>query len=118
MIIFSGGLNISSYQNVIVTGGAGFIGSALCLELLSHNPQALMIIDNCNASLYDPQIKECRIEKLRLAAKSSIPEIPFFVERCDIRDRDNLITVVKTFKPTLIFQYVVEINLISDQCYE
>ena len=40
-------------KNILVTGGGGSIGSALCLEILKHNPKKLYILDNSEISLYN-----------------------------------------------------------------
>ena len=50
-------------MNLIVTGGAGFIGSNLCEELLNEGHK-VMCIDNFN-EFYDPAIKRRNIEKLK-----------------------------------------------------
>ena len=33
-------------KNVVITGGAGFIGSNLCLRLLKEKPKKIFLIDN------------------------------------------------------------------------
>ena len=33
-------------KNVVITGGAGFIGSNLCLRLLKEKPKRIFLIDN------------------------------------------------------------------------
>ena len=40
-------------KNILITGGGGSIGSALCLEILKHNPKKLYILDNSEISLYN-----------------------------------------------------------------
>lgn len=51
-------------KTIFVTGAAGFIGSNLCLRLLSENDDIKVIgIDNMN-DYYDVRIKEYRLDKL------------------------------------------------------
>lgn len=49
-------------MNILVTGGAGFIGSNLCESLLNDNNR-IICLDNFNAS-YDPQIKRENIRDI------------------------------------------------------
>jgi nucleoside-diphosphate-sugar epimerase len=46
-------------MNILVTGGAGFIGSSVCKKLLSFGHRVICV-DNFN-DYYDPQIKEDNI---------------------------------------------------------
>ena len=48
-------------MNILITGSAGFIGSALCLRLLERGDQ-IIGIDNHN-DYYDPQLKELRLNR-------------------------------------------------------
>ena len=48
-------------KRVLITGSAGFIGSALCLELLK-NETYVIGIDNHN-DYYDPKLKEARLKR-------------------------------------------------------
>ena len=47
---------------IIVTGSAGFIGSAVSLKLLERG-DSVIGIDNHN-DYYDPKIKDARLERL------------------------------------------------------
>ena len=47
-------------NNILVTGGAGFIGSNLCEKLLKKN--FVICVDNFN-DYYDPQVKRNNIQK-------------------------------------------------------
>ena len=66
-------------MNILVTGGAGFIGSHLCRRLLSDG-HALTLIDDFN-DYYDPAIKRANVAALGGAAK---------VVEGDIRDRERI----------------------------
>ena len=48
-------------MKVLVTGSAGFIGSALCIRLLARGDQVIGI-DNHN-DYYDPALKESRLAR-------------------------------------------------------
>ena len=50
-------------NNIVVTGSAGFIGSALCVKLLDRGEDVIGI-DNHN-NYYDPKLKEARLERLK-----------------------------------------------------
>ena len=51
-------------MNILVTGAAGFIGSALCLRILAEQLETTVIgIDNVN-DYYDVNIKKWRLGKL------------------------------------------------------
>lgn len=46
-------MTIFKHKTILVTGGAGFVGSNLCDELIKHNPSKLIIYDNLCASTVD-----------------------------------------------------------------
>lgn len=66
-------------MNILVTGGAGFIGSHVCRRLLSEG-HAVTVIDDFN-DYYDPAIKRANVAAMGGAAK---------VVEGDIRDRGQI----------------------------
>lgn len=56
--------NKNSKQIILVTGGAGFIGSHLCERLIEDNYRVICL-DNFNDFLYDPRLKEDNISELK-----------------------------------------------------
>ncbi len=67
--------------NILVTGAAGFIGSALALRLLERGDRVLGL-DNVN-DYYDVRLKEARLARLR-----ALPGFEF--EKIDIVDREGV----------------------------
>ena len=66
-------------MTVLITGGAGFIGSTLADKLLSQN-EKIIVIDNFN-DYYDPQIKENNV-------KINLDNENYKLYRGDICDRE------------------------------
>jgi len=69
-------------QKILVTGAAGFIGSALCLRLLRERAEVVGV-DNLNA-YYTVSLKEARLQRIRDAH----PEFVF--HKLDIAERQGL----------------------------
>jgi len=68
-------------MNILVTGGAGFIGSNLCEKLICAG-EKIICIDNFN-DYYNPKIKEENLRNLEGSAN-------FILYRMDILDREKL----------------------------
>jgi len=73
-------------MKVLVTGGAGFIGSAVAKKLMDRGDK-IVIIDNFN-DYYNPRLKEDRIKKFLKGYK-------FKLYRGDIRNRKLLEKIFK-----------------------
>lgn len=70
-------------MNILITGGAGYIGSHTIIELL-NNSHKVTVIDNLSNSSQ---------ESLKRVEKITNKKIPFY--EFDIRDRDNLDKIFK-----------------------
>ena len=73
-------------MNILVTGGAGFIGSHTLIELYAAGHTAVVVDNFCNS---------CPISLRRTAKIIGIPEIPF--HQVDIRDREGLGKVMEQY---------------------
>jgi UDP-glucuronate 4-epimerase len=80
-------------ETILVTGGAGFIGSHLCERLVSLG-HAVAALDDFNDS-YDPLLKRRNIERL-LEANT------FFLVEGDTRDLPGLADAMRRFRPTVV----------------
>lgn len=77
-------------MRVLVTGSAGFIGSALALRLLNRGDEVIGI-DNHN-DYYDPSIKEARLA--RFSKHSNYTHL-----RIDLADKFEIESAFKTYRP-------------------
>lgn len=69
-------------KNILITGGAGFIGSHLVEYLLAHTTYQITIIDNFEP-FYDPTVKRANIQKALQNSRTRLIE-------GDINDNDFL----------------------------
>ena len=77
-------------MKVLVTGSAGFIGSALSLRLLERGDEVIGI--DCLNDYYDVALKEARLE--RTTAHAGFTEL-----RVSIDDRDAMADIFQTHRP-------------------
>jgi UDP-glucuronate 4-epimerase len=86
---------------ILVTGGAGFIGSHLCKALLQKN-QKVIIIDNFN-NFYDPIIKKNNIEEVKkFMSSNDIDSNNLQVVEGDIRNIEQLDKLFEENKINLV----------------
>ena len=81
---------IQNFKTIIVTGSAGFIGSALCLNLLERG-DSIIGIDNHN-DYYDPKIKDSRLKRLEKYSN-------YKHHRIDLTDQNELEKIFEKYKP-------------------
>ena len=80
-------------NRVLVTGGAGFIGSHLCEHLLRTGKQ-VVIVDVLD-DFYDPQLKRANLEVVKTAG-----DFEFYA--VDIRDSSRLEEVFQKVRPDVV----------------
>lgn len=80
-------------MRILVTGGAGFIGSHLCERLLNEG-HVVSILDDLN-DFYQPQLKRENLDAVRLAG-------PVAFHQGDICDPDTVASVIEADQPEAI----------------
>jgi FlaA1/EpsC-like NDP-sugar epimerase len=79
-------------KTVLVTGGAGSIGSELVRQICSYNYKSLIVIDQAESALYDLQQ-----ELKQNGFHNFIPIVG------DVRDKNRLNTIFEEHKPNMVF---------------
>jgi UDP-glucose 4-epimerase len=80
-------------MKILVTGGAGYIGSHTCIELVSAGHEVVIVDNLCNSKLSVLR----RIEKI--AGKA------FAFAQVDVRDQENLETVFAEHQPDAVIHF-------------
>ena len=80
-------------SKVLVTGGAGFIGSHLCEHLL-RTGRLVVVVDSLD-DFYDPQLKHANLEAIKLAGEYDFYPV-------DIRDSGRLEEVFQKTRPSAV----------------
>ncbi len=89
---------------ILVTGGAGYIGSHTCVELLNANEE-IVIIDNYYNS---------KPESLRRISKITGKDFKFY--ECDIRDREGLRRVFSENKIEAVIHFA-GLKAVGESCH-
>jgi FlaA1/EpsC-like NDP-sugar epimerase len=80
-------------RTVLVTGAAGSIGSELARQIAFFEPGRLILLEK----------DETRLFGLELELRRAAPRVPAFPVPGDVRDRDRMRQVFKTFQPQVVF---------------
>ena len=80
-------------MKVLVTGGAGYIGSHTCVELLNAGHEVFVIDNLCNGH-------EIALERVR-----GITDCELQFMKADIRDSSALANIFSTFKPDSVIHF-------------
>ena len=88
---------------VLVTGAAGSIGSELCEQILSFNPQELILLDNNESGLYEIHNHLKRLlagQAINTRMTSADKLIPIV---CSITNRSKMNFVFSKYRPEIVF---------------
>lgn len=84
--------NLISNQCVLISGGAGSIGSELARQIIKYNPRKLILLDIYENTLYDFENE----------LKTNYPTLDFEAIVVSVRDKKDLYKVFKKYKPNLV----------------
>jgi len=82
-----------SGQDILVTGGAGSIGSEICRQLSNLAPNKLFILDHEESNLFN----------IDHELRSNFPKINLIPIICDIRDFKKLNSIFEDINPDIVF---------------
>ncbi|MEJ6791710.1 MAG: nucleoside-diphosphate sugar epimerase/dehydratase [Lacinutrix sp.] len=78
---------------ILVTGGAGSIGSEIVRQVANYRPKKLLILDNAETPLY----------RIQHEINQKFPNLDFEAIITDVRNRDAIDEVFKTHKPNVVY---------------
>ena len=81
------------HKNILVTGGAGSIGSELIRQIATFTPALVVVLDQAETPLYD----------IELELKESFPDIAFEFVLADITNCERLESVFKAHKFSVVY---------------
>lgn len=80
-------------KKVLVTGGGGSIGSELCRQIATHNPEQLIIFDVYENNAYE----------IEQELKRKHPDLNLLTLIGSIRDKGKIENLFKTYHPEIVF---------------
>lgn len=78
---------------VLITGGAGSIGSEMARQVVKFNPKKLILLDQSESALYDIELE------LGEKVKTKVVEVVIG----DIRNTERMENLFRTFKPDVVY---------------
>ena len=90
-------------NKILVTGGAGFIGSALAEKLIANPDNYVVIVDNLSTG---------NIGKL-----PNLPKTNWRFIKCDVNDYTEIVPVMTTYQFDYVFHFAAVVGVLRTQQY-
>ncbi|TXD68044.1 polysaccharide biosynthesis protein [Aequorivita lipolytica] len=81
------------HKTILVTGGAGSIGSEIVKQLAVFNPSEIVVLDNAETALYE----------MELYLNSAFPDLKFSTVLADVRNVERLEMIFSTYKFDMVY---------------
>lgn len=78
---------------VMVTGGAGSIGSELCRQIAPFNPSRLVIVDQNESGLYE----------MEMDFLAKLPTLPVSAVLASVQERERMVKIFQEHRPEVLF---------------
>ena len=97
-------------RRVLITGGAGSIGSELCRQVARLDPNAVVLVEQNEFSLYS----------LSLELEERFPQITFHRLLGDVCDRQSMRFIFNEYRPEIVFHAAAykHVPMLQDQVRE
>ncbi len=80
-------------KRVLITGGAGSIGSEIVRQVLNYNPELVVICDQAESPLHE----------LQLEVKELFPDANLAVCICDVTNFNRMYSLFKDYAPDIVY---------------
>lgn len=80
-------------KRVLITGAAGSIGSELSRQVITYNPDQLLLIDQAESPLYELEVEFNGFQT----------QVPWSVAIADITNEQRIRQIFESFKPEVVF---------------
>jgi len=89
--------NFLANKIIVITGAGGSIGSELVMQIISHKPQQLILIENSEYNLY------CVEKKINDLKINNFFEIDIIYSLTSINDMNQIKKIFENYKPEIVF---------------
>lgn len=86
-------INAFTAKTIVVTGGAGSIGSEIVNQLAKFNPERIVIVDQA----------ETPLNSIQLNMSAAFPKIPCHYELVDVTNKAEVTKLFQKYNPEIVF---------------